>query len=56
MPEAQVDRTPRRVEGGPEGARVEAARTGWVRVVRGRTRVVRENPDGSGWHWAEEDG
>ncbi|MER6578992.1 hypothetical protein [Nonomuraea sp. NPDC001023] len=47
MPDTQVDHPSRREEAPP---------TGWVRVVQGRTRVVRENPDGSGWHWVEEDG
>ncbi|GGT26665.1 hypothetical protein GCM10010176_084040 [Nonomuraea spiralis] len=31
------------------------ARPGWVRVTRGRTRVVRADPDGSGWTWVDVD-
>ncbi|WP_125647545.1 hypothetical protein [Nonomuraea sp. WAC 01424] len=30
-------------------------RPGWVRVTRGRTRVVRADPDGSGWTWVDVD-
>jgi RND superfamily putative drug exporter len=39
----------------PDASRSGTQRPTWEKVTAGRTRIVRANPDGPGWTWAEVD-